>query len=40
MASRSVAANEDNTPETLKLNVVRLRDIQNEFQRIIVLATG
>ncbi|GLJ29643.1 hypothetical protein SUGI_0584480 [Cryptomeria japonica] len=40
MASRPVAANEDNTPETLKLNVGRLRSTQNDFQRVIVIATG
>uniref|UniRef100_A0A0C9RPB9 TSA: Wollemia nobilis Ref_Wollemi_Transcript_5787_2169 transcribed RNA sequence n=1 Tax=Wollemia nobilis TaxID=56998 RepID=A0A0C9RPB9_9CONI len=40
IASRPVAANEDNTPETMKLNIGRLRNAQNDFQRIIVIATG
>eukprot|EP01018_Ginkgo_biloba_P001447 Gb_12075 [translate_table: standard] len=40
IASRPVAANEENTPETLKLNIERLRNAQNDFQRIIVIATG
>ncbi|KAL3687836.1 hypothetical protein R1sor_014145 [Riccia sorocarpa] len=34
------AAAESTLPETLALNVERLRKCQNEFQRIIVLATG
>ncbi|KAL2629943.1 hypothetical protein R1flu_014629 [Riccia fluitans] len=34
------AAAESTVPETLALNVERLRKCQNEFQRIIVLATG
>lgn len=31
---------ESNVPETLTLNVERLRNCQNDFQRIIVMATG
>ncbi|KAH9300312.1 hypothetical protein KI387_011895, partial [Taxus chinensis] len=40
IACRPVAANEENTPETLKLNIGRLRNTQNDVQRIIVIATG
>ncbi|KAJ7298580.1 hypothetical protein O6H91_Y539400 [Diphasiastrum complanatum] len=34
------AATEETLPETLVLNVNRLRDAQNNFQRVVVMATG
>lgn len=34
------AASESWVPETLSLNVKRLHDCQNAFQRILVIATG
>eukprot|EP00252_Welwitschia_mirabilis_P017798 TRINITY_DN3954_c0_g1_i1.p1 TRINITY_DN3954_c0_g1~~TRINITY_DN3954_c0_g1_i1.p1 ORF type:complete len:215 (-),score=38.22 TRINITY_DN3954_c0_g1_i1:6-584(-) len=35
-----VAADQHNTPETLELNIERLRNVQNDFQRIVVIATS
>lgn len=40
LASKPDAANEETTPETLKLNIGRLRKVQNDFQHIIVIATS
>eukprot|EP01018_Ginkgo_biloba_P023277 Gb_06651 [translate_table: standard] len=39
-ANRAEAANEETTPETLKLNIGRLQKTQNDFQRIVVIATS
>lgn len=40
LASKPDAANEETTPETLKLNIRRLQKAQNDFQHIIVIATS
>lgn len=37
---RNEPAQEPWVPETLALNTTRLRDCQNAFQRILVIATG
>lgn len=38
--SSNVAVTEESVPETLALNIVRLHNCQNAFQRILVIATG
>lgn len=40
LASKPDAANEETTPETLKLNIRRLQKAQNDIQHIIVIATS
>eukprot|EP01018_Ginkgo_biloba_P031550 Gb_16958 [translate_table: standard] len=40
LASRPDIACEENTPETLKLNIGRLRKMHNNFERIIIIATS
>ncbi|XP_031501387.1 uncharacterized protein LOC116265014 isoform X2 [Nymphaea colorata] len=40
IVTRSVASTEKNTPETLRLNLERLLALQNDFQRVLVIATA
>ncbi|CAN6453507.1 unnamed protein product [Victoria cruziana] len=40
IVTRSVASTEENTPETLRLNIERLLALQNDFQRVLVIATA